>query len=211
MFEERGIPTPTTQLAGGGFPRDIRMPCVLKPRHGAGSQATFLIRRPCDWTASLRQAQAECPDADLIVQPFCSGLAVSVAFLVGSAQTLATPGATQRFSDDGRFHYCGGRTPLPLRLRERAVALAARAIGCVNSLAGYVGVDLVMGAAPDSSEDAVIEINPRLTTSYLGLRRVTKENLAGLWLKVWRGETAAPPTWDEKGVNFFADGRTRQA
>ena len=52
--------------------------------------------------------------------------------------------------------------------------LARAAVRAIAGLRGYVGVDLVLG------EDAVrcIEINPRLTTSYIALRRVARLNLA---------------------------------
>ena len=53
---------------------------------------------------------------------------------------------------------------------------------------GYVGVDLVLGRAPDGSEDAVIEINPRLTTSYIGLRSAAVGSLAEAMWHVARGE-----------------------
>jgi predicted ATP-grasp superfamily ATP-dependent carboligase len=47
---------------------------------------------------------------------------------------------------------------------------------------GFVGVDLVLGREPDGSEDVVIEVNPRLTTSYVGLRAATRANLASaMW------------------------------
>jgi predicted ATP-grasp superfamily ATP-dependent carboligase len=47
---------------------------------------------------------------------------------------------------------------------------------------GYLGVDLVLG--PNASTDKVIEINPRLTTSYVGLRAAIEsdKNLAAAML-----------------------------
>lgn len=59
------------------------------------------------------------------------------------------------------------------------MAAARAAVGALPGLRGHVGVDLV--AAPDRC--VVIEVNPRLTTSYVGLRRVLRANLAEL---VWR-------------------------
>ena len=57
-----------------------------------------------------------------------------------------------------------------------------------GQLIGYVGVDLVLGVAGDGGDDAVIEINPRLTTSYLALRRLLRTNLAAAMLAVARGD-----------------------
>ena len=36
----------------------------------------------------------------------------------------------------------------------------------------------MLGDDPAGADDVVIEINPRLTTSYLGLRRLARDNLA---------------------------------
>ena len=102
----------------------------------------------------------------MILQPFVAGQAASVAFLIGSHQVLPLLPAKQQLSEDGRFHYRGGIVPLPQDLADRAVRLARRAVAAVPGLRGYVGVDLVLGDEGES----VIEVNPRLTTSYLGLR-----------------------------------------
>ena len=95
----------------------------------------------------------------------------------------------QRISDDGRLRYMGGELPLAGGLAERARALAERALAAMPPAIGYVGVDLVLGRAPDGSEDVVIEINPRLTTSYVGLRAAAKSNLAKAMWSVAQGET----------------------
>ena len=55
---------------------------------------------------------------------------------------------------------------------------------------GYLGIDLVLGQAVDGSEDVVIEINPRMTTSYIGLRQAATGNLARAMLNVAAGHTA---------------------
>jgi len=77
----------------------------------------------------------------------------------------------------------------------------------VPGLRGYVGVDLVLGPNDDGNEDWVIEINPRLTTSYIGLRVVAKANLAEAMLRVVGGEIVPPLDWHPDVVHFHADGR----
>ncbi|MFA5870231.1 MAG: ATP-grasp domain-containing protein [Candidatus Bathyarchaeia archaeon] len=65
-----------------------------------------------------------------------------------------------------------GIVPLRHQYEEEALDAARRAVGSFEGLRGYVGVDMVL------SKDGpyVIEINPRLTTSYVGLRRVALFN-----------------------------------
>lgn len=206
-LEASNIAAPKTSRAGGIAPEGT-YPLVCKPRHGAGSLATYLVRRPDDWHSTWQQARAARPHQDLVVQPYHPGLPASVAFLIGPNQVISTPGASQRLSDDGRFQYLGGRTPLPPPLRGRAVALAARAVETIPGLQGYIGVDLILGEAADGSQDVVVEINPRLTTSYIGLRQLTRTNLAEAWLRLWNGETVPAPTWRRDAIDFTADGRT---
>ncbi len=94
----------------------------------------------------------------------------------------------QRISDDGRLRYLGGELPLAAGLAERARSLAERALAAMPAAVGYVGVDLVLGREPDGSEDVVIEINPRLTTSYVGLRAAARINLAEAMWRLAQGE-----------------------
>ena len=75
---------------------------------------------------------------------------------------------------------------------------------------GYLGVDLVLGADAAGSGDRVIEINPRLTTSYVGLRESLDGNLAAAMLAVAQGEAPVLATTG-RGVAFTADGGIRWA
>lgn len=112
--------------------------------------------------------------------------------------------AAQRLSDDGRFRYRGGELPLAPPLGDRAVVLAERAIGCVPGLRGYVGVDVVLG-----EQDVAVEINPRLTTSYVGLRALAGFNLAAAVLAAANGEPLPPLSWRVGQVCFSPDGQVR--
>ncbi|MGE3805064.1 MAG: ATP-grasp domain-containing protein [Gemmataceae bacterium] len=194
-LHDAGVPTPPCWLfdnppEGNGL---VAFPIVHKPRDGAGSQATFLARNPEELSVGLRQVRDEGWEGESLLQSFVLGLSVSVAFLVGPRQIVALEPAEQCLSDDGRFHYRGWRLPLASELAERARRLALRAVQVVPGLLGYVGVDLVLGPAADGSDDRIIEINPRLTTSYAGLRERIKGNLLDQMLKVWRGELSALP------------------
>ena len=77
----------------------------------------------------------------------------------------------------------------------------------VEGLRGYVGVDVVLGTAADGSGDVVIEINPRLTTSYIGLRALARFNLAEALLAVVEGTEPPALEWGTAPVRFTSDGR----
>ncbi len=203
-LQHRGIPTPPTVSCPGADGPPWPYPVVGKPRFGAGSQHTILIHDHSEYAAFRDRIGRETGSLrEAIVQPWLPGLAASVAFLAGPEQSIALPASEQYLSADGLFSYQGGRVPLPLALQERAHRLARRAAVAVDGLDGYFGIDLVMGAA----EDVVIEINPRLTTSYVGLRRLARSNLMKALLAVVRGQSAEPLEWHEREVRFHADGR----
>jgi predicted ATP-grasp superfamily ATP-dependent carboligase len=109
-------------------------------------------------------------------------------------------------SNDGDFCYLGGATPIPPHLDARARRIALQALDAFPELTGYVGVDLVLGKDAAGREDVVIEINPRLTTSYVGLRRITDVNLAGVMMAIAEGKHAEVCVTSQT-VAFHADGR----
>jgi predicted ATP-grasp superfamily ATP-dependent carboligase len=207
-LQSRDVPTPQTRPLADvqKDPAWLRFPVVCKPRDGAGSQATFLARDLPQLEAGISQALCSVPGVSLLVQPFVPGLAVSIAFLLGPRQTIPLLSCGQELSQDGRFHYLGGSLPLPSTLAVRSRRLARRAVEAVEGLQGYVGVDLVLGEPADGSEDQVIEINPRLTTSYVGLRALAATNLAEAMLCLAEGEAVPPVVWKDGAVRFRADG-----
>lgn len=200
----RGVPTPPTLPvrealdAAAGLP----FPAVCKPRRGAGSQATYLVREEAELCGLA--------NADAIVQPYVPGKPVSAAFLLGLGRCLSLPPAAQHLSDDGRFRYLGGDVPLPPPLAERASRLGRLAVETVPGRRGYVGVDIVLGEDTDGSGDRVIEINARLTTSYVGLRALARGNLAEAMLGVAAGSDAPELCWRKATISWNAAGRVLQ-
>ncbi len=185
------VPTPFTALAND-WPRS-RRPAVVKPRDGAGSCETYLVRE-----GEIRGRG--------IAQDYVPGRAASIVFLVGLRQTLALLPTFQHLSDDGRFQYLGGELPIPSPFAKRAIELGLRAIECVPGLAGYIGVDLILGDSPDGRDDCAIEINPRLTMSYIGLRALAGFNIAATFLALYREEQIGELNWKTGQISFSSNG-----
>ena len=184
-------------------------PIVIKPRDGAGSQYTFLVKGAGE-LARLSTTLAKESAFEFIQQPYVAGTPVSVGLIIAPSGTDAEvfPPANQILSDDGRFRYLGGQIPLD-QLDHRAVQRAAQsACHSVAGLRGYVGVDLIV---PDRAPDrpVVVEINPRLTTSYLGYRQMTDDNLAERILTPACFQR--PISWRAGSVTFDCAGNVRAA
>jgi predicted ATP-grasp superfamily ATP-dependent carboligase len=197
LWRSHGIPTPQLEPT---------LPSVIKPRFGAGSQATFLVHNEEELERARLQAKVEGWSGELMMQRYTPGFAASVSFLAGTRKRHSLPAAEQRLSRDGRFRYLGGCLPLPNHLDRRARRLAERAAECIEGLNGWFGVDLILGDAEDGSGDVAIEINPRLTTSYLGLRRLARFNLAASLIAAATGSPMLPWEWQSGPIDFCAGG-----
>ena len=146
-----------------------------------------------------------------LLQPLVRGVAHSASFLVGrdGRPHLIAAGRQHVEIREDRFFYRGGTVPaLP-----RGVADGPRrAVESVSGLGGFVGVDYIWDEVAERA--TVLEINPRPTTSYVGLARwLPPGTLAKAWLQVVLGignsERCDPvfPNADPKeAVTFAADG-----
>jgi predicted ATP-grasp superfamily ATP-dependent carboligase len=175
-FDAHGIATLRTRtiVPAEGLPDNFAYPAVLKPVDGAGSIDTFYLTD----TASVPGAARRMERA--LLQAYHPGIPMSASFLVDgrSSAGLIGIGRQNVAIEDGKFRYLGGVLPAPC---PRAEALLRRAIGSVPGLRGFVGVDFLWDLA--RSEAVVLEINPRPTTSIVGLTRLLPPGcLARAWL-----------------------------
>ncbi len=204
QVRQHGVPVPRaiTLRPGQPLPKDLAYPAVVKPCDGAGSVGVQLAaNESADYEITF--------DGQVVrLEEFCHGTPASVAVLCGPREAVALPPCSQRVSDDGRFRYLGGHTPLDETLSQRAQHLALAAVDALPPAVGYTGVDLILGDDVDGRDDVVIEVNPRMTTSYVGLRALCQSNLAAAMLAVAQGD-AAELSFSEQPLEFDADGQVR--
>lgn len=86
---------------------------------------------------------------------------------------------------EGRFHYRGGETPVDHPRRDECVAVAQKAVQ-VLGCQGYAGVDIVLADRP-----YVVDVNPRVTTSVVGIAAVMQEEIADVLVRASKGEGPA--------------------
>src|SRR5262249_44896538 len=141
---------------------DWTFPAVIKPRHGAGSTNTFLVRDRASLQAFFERP-LDPPDLPPdILQPYIRGRALSVSAVVSTSSGNLNgdearhaielfPIGEQRLSNDGKFGYLGGTIPAPEVPVEAVHRLVTQACaGLEGGLRGYVGFDVLL---PEDSEE----------------------------------------------------------
>lgn len=172
---------------------------VVKPDDGAGAEDTFVFASP----DALRRWSDGRPDLDrFVVQPFLPGVAASLSLLCcrGRAMLLSCNSQDIRRHGD-RLRYHGGMVGCYEGRRQAYEPLAARVAEAIPELWGHVGIDLLETA----DGPVVIEVNPRVTTSYAGLRASLGVNPAALLLSLLHGGPAAIHRFRHSPVRVEAD------
>jgi predicted ATP-grasp superfamily ATP-dependent carboligase len=144
-------------------------PWVVKPDDGAGCVDTRIFAGG----VAAAQAIGDAP-GHLIAQPWIAGDAGSLCVLsAGGATEVASVNRQHVRLDRGRVEVvsievnCAAVTP-PLE------TLAARVAAAIPGLDGYFGIDYIEAC----SGPVVLEVNPRVTSSYAGLGPALELNAA---------------------------------
>lgn len=176
---DAGVPCPASTVTSSGAAvmdaHRMGYPVVLKPRLGAGCERVALVSTEADLCAVLATSGLQ-REASFLLQEYVDGDAVSVSLLVADGRATLLGVNASDVLPGAPFEYRGGVAGIEHPRRAALLAVARAAVGALSGLRGYVGVDLVVAG----DECVVIEVNPRITTSYVGLRRVLPVNLAGL-------------------------------
>lgn len=171
IFNASAVPHPITYNPAD--PRSIdrlrgHARFVVKPRDGCGAQQ-ILVFEDLDLALSATSKAH-------ILQGFVPGRPISIAAIVGQNALVTLPSVSQNIAPES-CSYRGGCGPLVDDDQRRATALAQKALAAMPpSPRGFIGFDLVLSDEPGG--DVVVEVNSRLTTSYVGIRHMVTGNLA---------------------------------
>ncbi len=180
LLHAAGLPVPATRLVAPpkvlAVAQEIAYPVIVKPRSGAGCERVCLVQDAAEWTRALHVCEPS--REDLLVQEYVAGTAASVSLLVADGAASVLGMNEQRMHFGIPCEYTGGVAGIAHERREEAFSLARQAVSLLPGLRGYVGVDMVVS----DSGCQLIEVNPRLTTSYIGLREALSIDLGeALW------------------------------
>lgn len=151
-------------------------PWVAKPDDGVGCEDTHYFPETPDlmhWLATGRRMQTH------IVQPYMRGESASLSMICHAGRAWLLSCNRQRISlQQGVFSYHGSMINGMAQHWDQFDHLAQNVASLMPELMGYVGVDVMV----QDEALTLIEINPRLTTSYAGLSLAVGCNPARLIL-----------------------------
>jgi hypothetical protein len=186
MLKKNGLPTPNTVMLNVGvglaevkqvIRSKFSYPVVFKPVDGVSCGGLSIVKEDAQVEKAVAKIKAESAGKHFIVQEFTDGEAASVSVLCTGGKALAISLNRQNVKVAGPeavSSYEGGTVPFNHPLKQEAFSVGEKVAGSFSGLRGYVGVDLVLV----KDKPFVVDVNPRLTTSYVGLCRVAAFNVA---------------------------------
>lgn len=160
---------------------------VIKARDGVGCEQCFVCRYQDDFERLLNC----CPHPEhYLVQPLVEGdaLSVSALFNKGAGQLLCVNRQLLTIEEQ-QFKLVGCEVNCESNKQEFQVVVDQIA-HAFPDLWGYVGIDLIQ----QNEQLLVVEINPRLTSSYSGIRAALGINVGELVLQLLTGDAQIMPT-----------------
>ncbi|MCB5187285.1 ATP-grasp domain-containing protein [Methylobacillus caricis] len=149
---------------------------VAKPDDGVGCEDSHYFEHQEQLLEWLRQGHM----SSHIIQPYIAGIPASISMLCKEGKAwLLSCNQQQVALKDGSFYYAGSILNGLSEYWQLFAELATQVAQAMPQLFGYVGVDVMIR---HDQTIQVLEVNPRLTTSYAGLQAAIGYNPARLIL-----------------------------
>ena len=166
-------------------------PIVVKPADGAGSEGVKYFDETTelrDWLLQNSAIQL----ANFRAEHFVAGTSASIAAICrGDHEPIFFPAMEQILHPPPVGEYLRSEDCLSDSQQLRAKQLAAKAIACLPNTTGFIGLDIVLADDPVSGKDVLIEVNPRITMSYLKLSQMLDD---GQIARMMLGDHSIPNT-----------------
>jgi predicted ATP-grasp superfamily ATP-dependent carboligase len=182
--------------------KELGYPLVFKPLDGVSCVGLSIVKDEEAISGAVKKVAHESTGKQFIAQKMIMGKTVSVSVISTRGKAVAATLNGQFVtlgSPDEESEYLGGVVPFSHSMEKEALRAAEKAVETSEGLKGYVGVDIIL----TDEEPVVMEINPRLTTSYVGLRRVTNFNPAETIIDATIKQKL-PKNLQHRGYSFFS-------
>lgn len=158
----------------------IQFPLVVKARNGVGCEDSFVIQNQTEFHLAIKQINQ---DKNYIIQDFVEGdaLSISTLFKDGKAHLICVNRQHIGIKNQ-QFKLSSCEVNIAVSDKTKFQTLLNKIAKAFPDLFGYVGIDLIVSESP-TDNCYVVEINPRLTSSYSGIRQALGINVAELVLQ----------------------------
>lgn len=185
------VPTYTPET----WPRLPNTIYLAKPDDGAGCEDTLLVEDAADLERWLPRQ----PERKYVIQPYLAGIAASLSCIMQAGRAVLLSVNRQHIErQDKALIFKGVSVNALPELWQAAETLAQQIAKSMPDLRGYVGIDVIV----QDGELLVLEINPRLTTSYAGLRASIGCNPAELTLQMLQNPDFVPENLTRKLIEI---------
>ena len=179
---------------------------VLKPADGVSCAGVNVINSFNEFMSAKDQIKMHTQLPYFILQDYIPGVNVSVSLLSNGETAIPLSLNFQDVSlESGEIKYHGGNVPFKHRLSDIAMDTAKNAVESIDGLRGYVGVDMIID--DEKNKVYVVEINSRVTTPYVALRKLLNFNLGKAIINSVHGELPAEIELNGQ-VHFYKEGKT---
>ncbi len=162
----------------GSHPQFDDQPLVVKPDEGVGCQDIHIVPNE---EALLDYVGSRESTLKWVVQPYLAGQSISMSMMVGANCVCMVGTNIQRVVQMNDGFCLLGCVVNGLKSHQAELLELAQGIcQAIPGLWGYVGVDLIL----TEQGPVVLEVNPRLTTAYVGLSQSTGSNLAAMMMRL---------------------------
>jgi len=174
---------------------------VVKPNDGAGCASTYVFNQMAaleTWFTQDKQRQQT-----HVIQPYISGKPASICVLGLKDEVVVLSCNLQwMLLQDGKLSYTGGRINGASAYWPQLKLLANDIKAAVPGLIGYFGVDLLLDTQTARGV-TIVEINPRLTTSYVHLHQAMECNPAAMVMDAMLAPTFSMPEIKREQIEFY--------
>lgn len=150
---------------------------VLKANDSVGCDEVYLLQEEQHWKAVLAKL---IPEHRYILQPYIAGKVLSLSCLFYQGQTFFICCNEQQMTiERQQFILSACRVNVQTEKCQQYQQLCQSIAAAIPQLFGYIGIDFI---ETEAGENLILEINPRLTSSYAGINEATGLNVAELVL-----------------------------
>lgn len=172
---------------------------VAKPEDGAGCEGIQVFDSLHDLKLWITEGNRY---LNYLAQPYQAGVAASFSMLCRDGKSWLLSCNQQHITLDGsQFKLTGITVNGMLLYWQRFETIARKIAKMLPDALGYVGVDVIVDVE-NNDKIYVVEINPRLTTSYIGLHEALNYNPAKLILDCVLSDQFEMPVLTRKQVEI---------